>query len=139
MCWVGKMEQRKVAQSDIPCKKVMSFYHKSGQLYAYYMSFHYELGNTYYEVINKKVSLSGWIEVGNGLHCYSNKIALKYTKDGYVACGLTHYTFHGDNNYPVIVNCIIPKGAVYYENALGEIVSTKLKILSIIDNEYYKV
>jgi hypothetical protein len=33
---------------------------------------------------------------------------------------------------PVIVECIIPKGTVFYENEWGEIVAETLKIIKII-------
>ena len=140
MCWIGKIEDKKIAQEDIKCKKVLEAC--NDHYYAYYHEyFEYELGKVYETEIKPEIiRLDKWetCRIQEGLHCYNYNIKPKRL------CGGTmeiQNEFGRTTCYPtcaidfkvVLVECTIPKGAEYWENESGVIVSSKL----IVEEEIY--
>lgn len=143
MCWVGNVENRKIATEDIKTKKIVDLF--EGRYYGYYQElFEYELGKTYKTEINPtRVTYDDNVRVIDvGYHSYAWDIEIKSLCGGDIRVkglgllgGKTTYTNrHGfGNGKVVVVECTIPKGTVYWENCVGEIVSEKL----ILEEEIY--
>ena len=132
MCWQYYKyidTKRYIAETDIKTFKILSL--RKYTLHSYYQNYDYTIGR-----LNSVNSLK---LVGNkileGFHSYNlNNDCLRIV-DGIVVQGkkgefLDCYFYA---NHIVKVECIIPKGSEYYENSLGEIVSNKLIIDSIVD------
>ena len=143
MCWVGYSSDKKIANKDIPCRKVIGYDIFSGVYKAWYMrnlknSF-YTIGETYTAelFINKtscipyKEKFNWTVNISTGLHCYSENRKPVYGDKKSLIVG--NILFSGDNFVPILVDCIIPKGATYYENYFGEIVTNKLTLVKIHD------
>ena len=150
MCWYGKLSSKQVAKKDIHCKKVIAYNPKEKYYYPYYVNRgkikRYEIGNTYtsnLEIRNIRMSQADSLQhcnIEDGLHCYSWDVTVEANKVDKslfaVICkeGVTYYWY--DKlllRYPVLVDCIIPKGATYYENDYGEIVTDILKLVKVIE------
>lgn len=137
MCWLGNLEDKKIATEDIKTKKILDFF--KGGYYGYYQEwFNYELGKVYVEeIIPKPHSLFSQkcvIEVGFHSYAWDFEMTLLCGGDirvktprGRETTFINHGKYGGDHKI-VVVECTIPKGTVYYENRFGEIVSEKLII-----------
>lgn len=156
MCWTGKLKDRHTADRDIPVYKIIR---RSGAVYtAYYNYFIYAVGKTYNladEYCQLLPTLHPTIDSRNkdrcridiGFHCYSienTNMTVRLNKGGEThrvavfANDLTTY-LDGYNEYWTNPNhelylmvCTIPKGAEYYENVYGEIVSESISVKDII-------
>jgi len=147
MCWVGEANNRKIAKEDIKTKKIVESI--GGCYLAYYQKwFGYELGKTY----TAKISPREWVNADTkrvidvGLHSYAWDMEvkrmcggdIKVKSLGYLGGTTTFINRHSplSPNYKiVVVECTIPKGTVYWENAVGEIVSENLIIEGEIEIE----
>ena len=98
-------------------------------IYSYYNLFKYNIGQLY-KVKIKTNDLLGDFTISEGLHSYSkkNKIVLNDYR-----CRVLNGSDKGKsidsfcfNKNLVVLDCIIPRGSVYYKNSDGEIVSNKL-------------
>ena len=149
MCWNGYSNQKRVAEKDIETFKVV-FRSNKGKYYPYFQTnkMVYEKDACYKTNLTKEKNRDGSITIHSGFHSYSiaNTIIRKntswcikrfsvFTKDdmyleSYIDNGTNfEYNLGGGvtlNARPYFVRCIIPKGATYYENAQGEIVSNKI-------------
>lgn len=139
MCWYSKKESiKKVAENDVPCFKVVQM-EDDGSLVSVYYGKVYKPKRTYKHknLIPKKLVYQSFNEyrISKGLHSYAtdveitnNCIGTIIMVKGLVPIGRIPLWF--SNNYKFAkVNCIIPKGAEYYENEQGEYVSTQLKVI----------
>ena len=150
MCWTGHSKHKKIATEDICCKKIIST-SEDKMLRAWFRRNHvYHIGETYTAKINPLPSTVGETRliIRNGLHCYDNKVGITSVdmNNGEAPYLVVSRLFHGLRDFyhpflermgavevrPVIVECIIPKGTVFYENQWGDIVSETLKIIKII-------
>ena len=146
MCWFGERKHKRVAKEDIRCKKV--FYRQLGHIRNRYVSpvmkTMYVKGETYESDIVITRGISRW-KIDEGIHCYNMKkvdveriksesgerlvVKIPFATDNY---GNKHHlcTYYGNDigMEAVVLECIIPKGSVYYENLGGEIVTEKLII-----------
>lgn len=148
MCWTGYISDKNIATEDIKCRKIINKNDNTGEYVPYYMSnaMTYKIGDTYSMVIiPHKVSLN-IIKIDEAFHAYSMDVDIKrFTFYGGEVNGYILKYFHSSNQHfipqyflrttPVVVECVIPKGTVYYENIHGEIASESLKIVRIIDKE----
>jgi hypothetical protein len=150
MCWTGFLTDKKVAEKNITCYKIISQY--QGKYYAYYRVTPYEFNKLYEEPITplKRNALTYSHSVFEGLHCYSENVKIKYYYGCFIVntANITQYTPnfpHFESNVrfnvltfymPIVVKCIIPKGTVYYENKHGDIVSEKLILKEIVCNSF---
>lgn len=150
MCWYGKLLSKQVAKDDIHCKKIIAYNSKDKFYFPYYIRYgeikRYEIGKTYtsnLEIINVRTSVPNNCYIKDGLHCYSWDVTVLANKnkfcDSVLAVidkkgGRDYYWFEKPQpGYPILVDCIIPKGATYYKNDRGEIVTDTLKLVKIIE------
>ena len=147
MCWIGYIKDKRVAEKDIHCKKIIAM-RDDNTLSGWYMPQHsYTLGKTYQEDIRIIYPYlnSEKINIGRGLHCYSDvckmvKYVTPYSCYDYLIARLKKRSdvvykkdeFLFRNAKPLIVEVIIPKGTTYYENDLGEIVTEKFILTKTI-------
>ena len=154
MCWVGKVTDKKVADKDILVKKFLTDDMRSPVMY-----FKYELGVEYDRLLTPKHVEGNYdkIEIISGLHCYSNGCKILRNRHNNYYCVfstptksianflrcITGWLIHGLMNWVCFslyryyeyspYYAVIPKGATYYENDKGEIVSSKLIINGVIE------
>lgn len=131
---------------DIKCKKILG---KPCAMYKHYLSpifgSKYHVGETYScEQIKPRYVGPHW-EIHKGIHCYSwDKTQVVETTDVFGKRNIKIYVprkgkmraFIGYGDV-IAVECIIPRGTIYYENQYGEIVTEKLKIVREFKQEEY--
>ena len=135
MCWTVSMTpQSKLAEEDIPVFKIVR-----RNLKAYYRNFHYSIG----EVFKTEISVPMYspckvFYIEEGFHSYSNqecKTAITETLSEPIIT--VFHMFHGElyrlDSYidACILECVIPKGSIYYINPRGEYVSDKIKPIKV--------
>lgn len=146
MCWTGHSKHKWIATKDIPCKKVIGHdqYDKMHGKNIYipwlmrHLPFFYMIGHTYEASLNvvqrRPLAASKtdcWIAIDAGLHCYSDDLKVYKHHDYSIIVGNNLFTGDQHTLRPVLVDCIIPRGATYYENERGEMVTNKLKLIRI--------
>jgi hypothetical protein len=126
--------QSKLAEEDIPVFKIVK-----RNLTAYYRNFHYSIG----EVFKTEISVPMYspckvFYIEEGFHSYSNqecKTAITETLSEPIIT--VFHMFHGElyrlDAYmdACILECVIPKGSIYYLNHKGEYVSNKIKPVKV--------
>lgn len=147
MCWFGERNDKGIAKEDIRCKKV--FFKQPGHIRNRYVSpvmkTMYVKGETYESDIVITRGISRW-KIEEGIHCYNMKkvdversksesrerlvAKVPFTNNIYYGAQYHQYVYYGNDigMEVVLVECTIPKGAIYYENKSGEIVTEKLII-----------
>lgn len=104
MCLITKQLTETTAREDIVCYKVLM--NQDNSLYAYYHNFKYEIGKLYRGslVCSKTHSTSEglYMNINEGFHSYSD---IEYAKSNYREI----------LKPAVIVKCVIPKGANFFE------------------------
>ncbi len=135
MCWISKKSiQPIIATEDISVIKVLSKHirlYKEVLISPYY-GMEYKLDELYETDI--KVEHGDCItSISEGFHSYSLKCPLKKTSNALIVwtkdC-TNVITGYIDNVTPdTVYLAVIPKGATYYENDNGEIVSNQIKLL----------
>ena len=125
MCWDG-LNKPIVAEEDIKVFKICL--KQTGKtLMSYFRTFVYEVGVEYSATFGIEIEDFGEIAIYEGLHSYSTECPIKF--DTYI--GKNRFIdYYPPNESIVKVECVIPKGATYYENENGEIVSDTLRIVS---------
>ena len=150
MCWTTRFEQHKhqiVAKENIPVIKVLA--KKDDSLFAPYYDMEYKLNKVCkakIHFLNTPSDRTMYIE--QGLHCFNKsridldnifinldekcnihkiKIAYKDWKDTYYPMGI--YSIYD----VAVVEGYIPAGTEYYENELGNIVTSKLVLTNEIE------
>lgn len=118
MCLYPTTDKPKTADSDIVCYKVVLLSSGGNKMYPllYFYSEVYELGKVYHEKrfgVKKSISLGASV-VTFGFHSY-----IRQSRALYNILRCTNYK----NNKVIILKCVIPKGALYYEGSSGETAS----------------
>jgi hypothetical protein len=142
MCWVGKVDDKKIATEDIKTRKIVDKF--KGNYYGYYQEwFEYELGNEYSTKVTPRDGSKYGIVIEAGFHSYAWDIEMKQLCAGDIKVrslrhlgGQTVYQNngkYGGDHKIAVMECTIPKGTAYWENQVGEIVSEKL----ILEEEIY--
>ena len=135
MCWVGKVNDKKIATEDIKTRKIVDKF--KGSYYGYFQEwFEYELGKEYNTKVTPRDGSKYGIVIEAGLHSYAWDIEMKQLCGGDIKVkslrhlgGQTIYQNngkYGGNHKIAVIECTIPKGTAYWENQVGEIVSEKL-------------
>ena len=139
MCWTGNLKDKKVASEAVTVYKILAWDRFNRKYVAPYQRTEYKIGKMY--TISSLIPtkhLFGEYLINEGFHtlnkdclvCYGSCCdALIYGQND-VECMLIRVRL---TDLPVIAKCTIPKGAVYYENSMGVIVSD-----SLIVNEVYE-
>ena len=131
MCWITNITpQSKLAEEDIPVFKIVR---KS--LRAYYQEFQYSIGRVFKTEINVPIFNSYEIFfINEGFHSYSAKECTAITtEESYKPIIKVYHTFYKLGSYidACILECVIPKGSVYYLNGRGEYVSDHILPLKV--------
>jgi hypothetical protein len=132
MCWIGENKYR-VAKDAIPVFKIGLS--RKNIAFSYFYYFKYEVGKTYYEdIIRYPYDVLDKVIILEGLHSYS--MDAKITQDNdYISVVFNNTSIELYSNHFTRelckIECTIPKGAVYYQNEYGELVSDSLKIEKI--------
>ena len=140
MCWMSSVLLKpKKAKADIWVYKVVKESPYSDYVDAFYTGYRYKLGETYKLVfgIEPKINTFGEMEITYGFHSYSiNKSVAGANKYCLIVRNKNSNDFLNFNatydleKLPIIALCKIPKGATYYENADGELVSNEIIIVN---------
>jgi hypothetical protein len=148
MCWKGRISWGVRAAEDIRTRKIVSLDLKTNNYVPYYCrksKVVYEVGNTYYASIHTypvKDDCTCDCNIHEGLHSYDWNVPFRKERGKWYKTRIhgwslvfMDYIDHRSDEHttPVMVECIIPKGTLYYKNHQGEIVSEALKIVKIID------
>lgn len=141
MCWISNKAEKRVAKEDIKTFKV-GIKMGDNNFRSYYYN-HYYMPLQKYETEICVVYIEGEISITKGFHSYNPKfcrVALDinpWRTRWSVLCevkgkgGALLDWYIGFINTLFIAECTIPKGAEYYENEFGEIVSNQIIIESI--------
>lgn len=137
MCWDSNKLETKIADKDIQVFKIVNWNNTS-----VYQDFHYETGKEYESYV--RIEREDWSDneghytISQGIHSYnSRKVHVEYSYKDYFGNICSKYFKVVGNNMTIdyfvrvymrlkCVDCVIPKGATYYENEQGEIVSNRL-------------
>jgi phage terminase large subunit-like protein len=136
MCWKGNFEL-KTAQKDFEVYKVMKV-GLSNSFFSAYKNFAYEEGHTYHsEIIKIPFYYKDISAVNVALHSYSLELTEWEQKNGVITIiskkrvkeeDILDFFINNINDF-IVVPCLIPKGAKYCINELGEIISDTLQVL----------
>lgn len=140
MCWKSKEKKAvQIAGEDIFVYKVMRRKPDSKMFRSLYYKMGYEPGKVYTACIDDPLYAKNGMTIRKGFHSYdANKTEIskslnfwsinpKEVNDVFLdMVGLSDF----DEEYEEImaVECIIPKGACYYENEHGEMVSDQIMV-----------
>lgn len=138
MCWISNNKpERLIAKECITVYKVVQIY-PDGKILSYFNDFPYKLGGIYNTVITVKHLKDGYNDfyfVEEGFHSYNYhlKIGLDPFLNMPIAYDESNARYYGVGIYGML--CIIPKGAEYYVNEYGDIVSTSIKPIVLSTKE----
>lgn len=140
MCWFGERNAvLKIAEEDINVFKIAI--KSENTIISAYKGFQYKIEQLYETEINLEKGYT-FASIDKGFHSYSNKCRLikGCSHFGYSAFRIMFKTrlldSFGRHAVPYCrVDCIIPKGSQYYENEYGEIVSNKIILKKVIDDQ----
>ena len=142
MCWRGNLKDKKVASEAVTVYKILAR-NLSGKYVAPYLRTEYKIGEMYTisSLIPTKHDFKHGcgeylIDVDVGFHSLSKDCLVCYgsSRDAFIYSQNMYMVIHARlTDLAVIAKCTIPKGATYYENSKGEIVSD-----SLIVNEVYE-
>jgi hypothetical protein len=138
MCWISNNKpERLIAKECITVYKVVQIY-PDGKILSYFNDFPYKLGEIYKTVITVKHLKDGYNDfyfVEEGFHSYNYQSEIGL--DPFLQTPITYdrngTKYYGDAIYGMF--CIIPKGAEYYVNEYGDIVSTSIKPIVLSTKE----
>lgn len=133
MCWITykkELIKPEVAEDNIVCNKLV-YLNSDNIIKSLYFDFNYEI-NVLYE-LDKEITIipnfTGVRIINDGFHSYStDKYSLQrgLKELPYLVIPLSTK----DKISFALASCIIPKGAIYFLNEIGEYVSNKIKMLS---------
>ena len=139
MCLITEQKEPFTADKDIPVWKLVGQFHNYFMNCLYYGScINYRVGETYTTKMEKSnsnplaadeaswnryfgtgISLVGFTKIRKGFHsCNSLERVIMFDK-GHIRDGL-----------PVYLECIIPKGGLYYQDDTGLLVSDKITVVA---------
>lgn len=142
MCWISNNKpNRLVAEEDITVYKVVQI-SLDDKILSYFNDFPYKIGEIYNTTIVIKhykddysADCSDFYFIEQGFHSYNYHLKIGLdpflnTPNAYDKNGTRYY---GDDIYGML--CIIPKGAEYYVNEFGDVVSTSIKTITLSTKE----
>ena len=151
MCWKSKIKPiKEISEEDITVIKVLKQYDNKEEYYSPFQDYRYFIGKKQ-PVINQikilEPSFSDCTAIYNGYHSYSINCYAEfenYPDDGYICdinvkdkydskyIGSYHSLILTFKTHYIFAECIIPKGAEYYENEKGEFVSNTIILKKIL-------
>lgn len=146
MCWSGSNQSRKTAMKNIVCYKILKKDKKEDDKYfSYYYDFQYKFGelyenSLYFYPMRHVRDNESIIMINDGFHSYDyisifEKIRAFTNTIGFAVFYKTiNSGIYYKHNYMLsLVECIIPKGSIYYENEYGLLVSDRIIVKKEID------
>lgn len=138
MCWISNNKpNRLVAEEDITVYKVVQIA-LDDKILSYFNDFPYKLGEIYNTTIAIKHYKDDYIDfyfIEQGFHSYNYHLEIGINP--VTAFPITNdqngTSYYGDDIYGML--CIIPKGAEYYVNEFGDVVSTSIKTIALSTKE----
>lgn len=112
MCWKSEELDKKVAEHDLTVYKIVLPCIRGTKSLFY--KFWYLFNVTYRGTLDIKLVGSEYC-ITEGFHSYNTKSQVLFANQFY---------------FKKIVKCILPKGAIYYVNSRGEVVSNQIRIIS---------
>ena len=111
MCWISTELDKKIAEHDITVYKIVLPCTRGTKSLFY--KFWYLFNVTYRGTL--AIKLVGFEYcITEGFHSYNTKSQVLFANQFY---------------FKKIVKCILPKGAIYYVNGRGEVVSNQIRII----------
>lgn len=134
MCWITNVTpQSKLAEEDIPVFKIVK-----KDLQAYYQEFQYSIGEVYKTEMSVPMFSNPCkvFYIDEGFHSYSaedcNTIITEALFEPIITIFHKFLLLRLDAYMDAcILECVIPKGSVYYLNHRGEYVSNKIKPIKV--------
>ena len=144
MCWIGEYHPL-YAFANMKTFKIVRIWNNNTIYSLYHKDFEWKLGEEYKINLDENIYTQiDIVEINRGFHCYDpDEVNLIIDK-----CGANiwskwkkldgEFTRCRENNNLAVMECIIPEGSEYFENKYGEIVTEKLKPISITKIFHYK-
>ena len=144
MCWISEvLKAENSGESKIPVIKVLRRYIDSKELAAYYRATPYVLNKEYNSSILPRF-VDSCFEINEGLHCYSDSCRFTIFETGIHIFTLEdscvtysdgkRLDFAGIRPYKaVVVKGYIPSNTRFYINEIGEIVTQRLILTSVLE------
>jgi len=140
MCWIGNLTDKKIASEAVTVYKILAWDGLNRKYVAPYQRTEYKIGKMYTisSLIPTKHCFGEYYLINEGFHTFNKDCLVRYgsCRDAiiYGQNGVERMIIGGSlTDLAVIAKCTIPKGATYYENSRGVIVSD-----SLIVNEVYE-
>jgi hypothetical protein len=137
MCWtIYKFPKRKKAKKDVPIFKILGKHQRA----FFYPEFKYTLGKkykttkmkNYLSILYEYYILKHGVTIHKAFHSYSGNLKLDITEsDATIHLKNDRFEIYHDYEQPVVAYGVIPKGATYYVNEKGEIVSNEIVLYSL--------
>ena len=140
MCWTSTTAEVKTAKEDLVVFKMLidTCHKRPNTLLSPIYRHFYHIGEEYRLQDPLKLLVNQWANkylINEGIHSYTTDCCVVKQSDG--SCIVKNQAGEIIGNYPyiggsydfVITSCIIPKGATYYVNFDGEVVSDVIKII----------
>lgn len=132
MCWESKtLPVKNIAEENIEIFKICTLY--DYEIHAYFNAdFVYTLDKVYEQkkliMYERHILYQGYF-VEEAFHSYSNSCLIYWLDFNTISINGTRYI----GPYLIKVKGYIPKGAIYYINEIGEIVSDKIVLTDYIE------
>jgi hypothetical protein len=147
MCWWGDLSNKHKAEKDITVIKILK--KKDNQLYSpcYNMLYNYNDLAVSEVHVEQKGDFCPIVIIDKGIHCYNPNCEFLIVQNEKMRTGISvkhleperhvgvycNADYIDDNDYKhVAVKCTIPRGTIYWENYLGEIVTNRLIIGEVV-------
>jgi hypothetical protein len=139
MCWQCYKDkfQLKKAETKIECYKVVKIELNDSNycIKSFFQNTTYKIGNLFHSDISIDSSITtDKLYVNEAIHSYSILPTLKYD-----ALAVNNYTDYYFIQEPIVMKCFIPEGAMYAINSDNEIVSSDIRMDSIVPIEELKL
>lgn len=129
MCLIKKSKIPRIALKDITVYKSVD--NQYGKLYTIITEDLVELGKTYKGIFRKSEFNQDFLNPRTLL----SSLFSKYVTTGYIHSYISLKRSIAEWRYNTIVECIIPRGTLYFIGTNNEIASRKLKYVKIIDED----
>lgn len=115
------------ADRDIPVTKVVKV-REDGKIYSLYQDYSYELNKLEVENLITRRAHGNMAEIWFAFHSYPSTSTFRFKDNDYVLVDTGKNTFINTqpNAKLQVMDCVIPKGSIYYRNMYREIASNKI-------------
>ena len=120
------------AEKDMPVTKVVKV-REGCNIYSLYQDYPYELNKLEVENLMTIRGRGNMTEIWFAFHSYPSNSTFRFKDNDYVLVDTGKNTFINTqpNAKLQVMDCVIPKGSIYYINMYGEIASNQIMPLSL--------